>query len=259
MRYIITHGHIFKNAGTTFDYALKTAFGRDFCDHRDDKQMRQGGAEYLKQFILDNPNIKAISSHHLCNPLPESDKFKCIPVYFLRNPIDRVVSVYKFERKQARVTKGAEMAAKLTLEEYVRWRMTQEAPKVIFDYQTAYIGRKRHFKPTERVGLEALNRALQRLTTNEILAGTVEQFDESFNLINKELQRYFPNLNLVYEKRNVACQLDIRKKYQSALAELTNVLPEIISGNTFDLLLHKVVRDQIQQPEAEKNKTERLK
>lgn len=245
MRYIITHGHIFKNAGTTFDSALEKAFGKDFCDHRDDKEMRQGGADYLKQFILDNPNLKAISSHHLCNPLPESDEFKCIPVYFVRNPIERIISVYNFERKQKTGSLGAEMASKLSLEEYVRWRMTPVAPKVIFNYQTAYIGRTRNLRPVEKVNSSILNRAIDLINKQEIIVGTVERFDESFEKITKRLQKYYPDINFSYKKSNVNNTKSLEKKYSDALEALGPLLPQILKNNAFDLALHEAANENL--------------
>lgn len=245
MRYVITHGHIFKNAGTTFDYALEKAFGKDFCDHRDDKEMRQGGAEYLKQFILDNPNLKAISSHHLCNPLPESDEFKCIPVYFVRNPIDRVLSVYNFERRQKRGSKGAEMASKLSLEDYVRWRMTPDAPKVIFNHQAAYIGRTRNLRPDEPITTEIFLHAVDRIINQKALVGTVERFDESFRYITKELSRFFPEVDFVYEKKNVTNKSTTDEKLRQALEQLRPVLIEVIDGNAFDMALYHVADESL--------------
>jgi hypothetical protein len=245
MRYIITHGHIFKNAGTTFDYALEKAFGKDFCDHRDDKEMRQGGAEYLKQFIMDNPNLKAISSHHLCNPLPESDEFTCIPVYFVRNPIDRVVSVYNFECKQKRGSKGAEMASKLSLEDYVRWRMSPEAPKVISDYQTAYIGRTRKLHTHEAVTIGIFQRAIDILINERALIGTVERFDESFNYISKKLSEFFPEVDFVYERKNVTSQLSIDEKFRQAVDQLLPVLAQVVDRNAYDLALYRAVNEKL--------------
>lgn len=248
MRYIITHGHIFKNAGTTFDSALEKAFGKDFCDHRDDKAMRQGGAEYLKQFILDNPNLKAISSHHLCNPLPESEEFKCIPVYFVRNPVDRIISVYNFEKKQnPDLTLGAKMASKLPLTEYVRWRMTPDVPKVIFNYQTQYIGRSRSMRPTDIVSYSLLQRAIRRAESDDVLIGTVERFDESFEYIAKKLNDYFPGVEFDYEKKNVANSLSIEEKYKLALQQLTPVLAEVVSGNAYDLALYQAINEKLDQ------------
>jgi hypothetical protein len=246
MRYIITHGHIFKNAGTTFDSALEKAFGKDFCDHRDDKAMRQGGAEYLKQFILDNPNLKAISSHHLCNPLPQSDEFKCIPVYFLRNPIERIVSVYNFERKQkSTVSLGAKMASKLSLIEYVKWRMEPDVPKVIFDYQTHYIGALGQKKLKGVVDLKSFRNALDRLLSGEALFGVVEQFDESFEHIAEKLQTYFPETVFEFKKKNVSNSDGNNVKFQRAIKDLTKVLPEVIERNMYDLALFRAAKSVI--------------
>ena len=245
MRYIITHGHIFKNAGTTFDSALEKAFGEDFCDHRDDKDMRLGGAEYLKQFILERPNLKAISSHHMCNPLPESDQFKCIPVYFVRNPIERIISVYNFERKQETGSLGAEMASKLSLVDYVRWRMTPDAPKVIFDYQTAYIGRMRNIKPSERVSNTMLRRAIRLLEEDKIYVGTVERFDESFQYIADKLKPFFPDVEFLYERMNVNNNSKIHDKYLRALEQLAPVLPEVINKNAYDMALYEAVNEKL--------------
>lgn len=248
MRYIITHGHIFKNAGTTFDSALEKAFSKDFCDHRDDKAMLKGGAEYLKEFILANPNLKAISSHHLCNPLPESDRFTCIPVYFVRNPLDRIISVYNFEKKQnPNLTLGAKMASKLSLIDYVRWRMTPEAPKVIFNYQTAYIGRTRRMRPTDVVSHSLLQRAIRRATSDDILVGTVERFDESFEYIAKRLSDYFPRVDFTYEKKNVTNSRSVEDKYKLALQQLTPVLTEVVSGNAYDMALYQAINEKLDQ------------
>lgn len=247
MRYVITHGHIFKNAGSTFDYALERAFGKDFCDHRDDKDMLRGGAEYLKKFILDNPKIKAISSHHMCNPLPVSDEFQCIPIYFVRNPIDRVLSVYNFERKQKKGTRGAEMASKLSLEEYVRWRMSPEAPKVIFDYQTAYIGRTKNLRPNDSVTTEMLQRALGVVIKQKALVGTVERFGESFDYITQHLSSYFPGVNFKYEKKNVANNASSKEKFQQAVIQLGQVLGDVISRNAFDMALYKAADSKLNQ------------
>lgn len=247
MRYIITHGHIFKNAGTTFDSALEKAFGKDFCDHRDDKAMRQGRAEYLKQFILDNPNLKAISSHHLCNPLPESDDFKCIPVYFVRNPIERIISVYNFERKQKTGSLGAEMASKLSLDEYVCWRMTPEVPKVIFNYQTAYIGSRRKLHPADKVDYKMFQRAIQRVVKEDIYVGTVERFEESFQYIASQLKAFFPKADLMYIKKNVNNSHSLENKYLRALEKLAPVLSKVINGNAYDLALYEAINEKLDE------------
>ena len=64
-RVVILHGHMFKNAGSTFDWALNKNFGKAFIDHRDDAALLKGGGAYLSDFLNSNPEVKAFSSHHL--------------------------------------------------------------------------------------------------------------------------------------------------------------------------------------------------
>lgn len=253
MRYIITHGHIFKNAGTTFDYALKKAFGKDFCDHRDDISMRRGRADYLKQFILDNPNLKAVSSHHLCNPLPISKEFTCIPVFFLRNPIERIISVYNFERKQKHGTIGAEMASKLNLLDYVKWRMQPDIPKVIFNYQTLYIGSEKNSPPQQQVSANVFLHAIERINANNILIGVVERFDQSFSLISDSLSKFFPDHKFHYKKKNINDSNSNQEKYNNALARLQPLLTECIDKNAFDIALHNLANQKIDDSIARSN------
>jgi len=240
MRYIITHGHIFKNAGSTFDSALKKAFGNDFCDHRDDKSMRKGREDYLDEFIMDNPNLKAIASHHLCNPLPVSKHYTCLPVFFLRNPIERVVSVYNFEKKQPISSLGSKMAKKLSLVDYVKWRMQPDIPKVISNYQTAYIGSSQNLMPHEGVGLDIFNASVGRISNEAVFTGLVEQFAESFLALSEHLKKYFPDIEFNFKQTNVADSSKPEEKYIRALDLLRPVLPLLISENAYDLQLHNI-------------------
>ena len=64
--------------------------------------MLQGGSEYLKNIYIENPELVAVSSHHISfNPNEMvNENMKVLPVYLIREPIDRALSVYKFEKKQ---------------------------------------------------------------------------------------------------------------------------------------------------------------
>ena len=170
MRTVIAHGHIFKNAGTTFDWALEKNFGKSFCDHREDKPMRQQGASYLTQYLLDNPQINAISSHHLCET-STIDEIDIIPVFLLRHPIERILSVYTFEREQKSSSPGAKAAKKYNFKDYVQWRMDPEVNRTIRNYQTSYLAgdqtRKTSKACTLNVFNAALNKAQHNYTTTE--------------------------------------------------------------------------------------------
>ena len=145
-RKVIIHKHLFKNAGTTFDWILKNNYGNAFCDHRDDIPMRDKGEKYLINFLEKNPEIKALSSHHIWFTFSPSKSIELIPVYFLRHPIERIRSVYMFERKQQSETSGAKMAKKTNFREYVEWRMRDNVSATIRNFQTRYFAGVKNVK-----------------------------------------------------------------------------------------------------------------
>jgi len=147
-RKILIHCHIFKNAGTTFDWSLQRTFGQAFIDHRDDEPMRTGAA-YLGPYLQEQRQgqLKALSSHHVRFPLPELENIKLIPLVLLRNPIDRAGSVYSFERQQKSNSPGAINAKKLTFPEYIDWRMEPQANGVLRNAQVRSTG------PTQEINI----------------------------------------------------------------------------------------------------------
>lgn len=242
MRYLITHGHIFKNAGSTFDHALEKAFGESFLDHRDDEAMRQGGAKYLNQLILDNPELKAISSHHLCNPLPVSSNYTCLPVYFIRHPIERIISVYSFERRQNGETPGAVAAAKYDLLDYIKWRFDSERQLVISNYQVAYIGAQRLVTPQKPAGAKELKNCIQKHQSGHCFFGIVDEFDESFRRYREFIAPFFPDMEFAYEIQNVTSRSSFRNKLRAATLQLEPVLDLLYAMNAYDMALYDYVK-----------------
>ena len=242
MRYINTHGHIFKNAGTTFDHALEDTFAQNFLDHRDDDAMRNGGADYLNRLICETPDLKAISSHHLCNPLPISDKYTCLPIYFIRHPIERIISVYSFERKQNGETPGAEAAAKYTLLDYIKWRFDSKRQLVISNYQVAYIGQHQKYQTIKPVGINELKTCLSKHMKGEFFFGVVDEFEKSFKQFKQFIAPYFPDSQFNYEIKNVNSSDSFDEKLKKAIEALSPVLDQLYAHNAYDLALYDYVK-----------------
>ena len=258
MRYLIAHGHIFKNAGSTFDHALENAFGESFLDHRDDDAMREGGAEYLNQLILDNPGLKAISSHHLCNPLPVSNNYTCLPVYFVRHPIERIISVYSFERRQNGETPGAVAAAKYDLLDYIKWRFDSERHLVISNYQVAYIGAQRVITTQEPAGVKELKCCIQKHQSGTNFFGIVDEFDESFRRYREFITPFFPATEFSYQIQNVTSRSSFRDKLRAATLQLEPVLDLLYAMNAYDMALYDYVKAfyaATNEPETEELET----
>lgn len=200
-RTVILHGHIFKNAGTTFDWSLKRNFGEGFVDHRDDCEMRQQGAAYLLQYLMDRPGVVALSSHHLCCPLPHSSDIDFVPVFLLRHPIERIWSVYHFERQQQSSSPGARQAKKLDLKNYTLWRMQDDVYPTIRNYQVRYCtatGGGEHVQESAADLLEA-----EAYLRDRAMLGIVERYDESMVLMERQFAQRGLDVKLEYLAQNV--------------------------------------------------------
>lgn len=237
-RTVIIHNHIFKNAGSTLDWALARHFKRAFVDHRDNDLMRKG-AEYLGKFLIEKPKVRALSTHHLTLPLPELGNSHLLLAAILRDPIERVSSVYSFERKQKNsVTPGSMEAKNRRIKEYVLWRMRKDVGPTIRDFQTRRC--LPPFPTNTDVDLDMLERA-KHLVDNSPLLGLVELFDEAMVLFEEALRADFPNIDLSYIKQNVGQSQ--ASAADSRIAELRRdlgdeVFDTLLENNQSDIELH---------------------
>ena len=99
-RNIIIHYHLFKNAGTSIDLMLEDSFGSDWIQY-DEITGKHGKMlpSHFVEYILDNKNYKAISSHRLVPPIISHKHLNVFPIILIRNPIDRAFSAYQFQVK----------------------------------------------------------------------------------------------------------------------------------------------------------------
>ena len=247
-RGVILHGHMFKNAGSTLDWSLRRNFHKNFCDHRDDRSMRSGGANYLLDYLKNNANCQAISSHHLCMPLPEKSNFNLYPLFLIRHPIVRVRSVYDFERKQPEFTPGSIHAKKYSFIEYVKWRMRPDVNPTIRDYQLRYCLSKAY--ENKSIDIETYNLAINKLAKNTVM-GVVDRYDESMVVFEDKLRPAFPNINLAYviqnEGRKSKVEESVAVKAEKIITELGICSKQLIEQNQMDLKLYTYANKRLDQ------------
>lgn len=116
---VLLHYHVFKNAGSSFEWALEKNFGDSF--RRYDMQTPGGvlSADDIARYIAGTPDAKAISSHQATLPPPKIRGREIISSILIRDPIARIRSIYAFERRQEANTPGAIQAKQLDFKEYV--------------------------------------------------------------------------------------------------------------------------------------------
>lgn len=238
-RVVILHGHLFKNAGTTFDWSLQRVFKEGFVDHREDTCMRKGH-DFLKPFIRDNPELKAISSHHMQFPAPKINNIDIIPAILLRHPVARIISVYNFERLQDADTIGAITAKEKSLSDYVHWRMQPDTGPTIRDFHVRYCTRLRASRDLP-VSETRFKEALAFLATTP-LVGIVERYDESMVAFEHYLKPFVKNIDLSYIQQNVSNEqpLSLDQRIDSVLSALDNKTRKLVlENNHFDLALYE--------------------
>lgn len=241
-RVILIHHHIFKNAGTSFNYALKQAFGSKFIEY-DLPKSQVVTSDILKNCIQDNPQVMAISGHHIAMPTPQEEDFKTISSVLLRKPLARIRSIYDFERKQKADTAGAVKAKELGFKGFVEWRL-ETSPIVFCDYQTHYCSRTKlmnsKYRPTEA----DLELAIENLKAAAIV-GTVEQYNETLSIAQNCLRESFGDptidlkpVSLNITSKKVASDEEIQQKLVDDLGE--SLVDHLKEMNQLDTKLYKL-------------------
>jgi hypothetical protein len=242
MRKVLLHGHMFKHAGSTFDWSLKRSFGERFVDHRDDVAMRRGAAAYLRRYLQEHSDVAALSSHHLCCPLPGIPGTELIRAFLLRHPIERIWSVYHFERRQEASTPGAIHAKQYSFREYVAWRMRDDVNPSIRNFQTRFCSHLVN-RPRVKATHETLQEARETLESTPLI-GVVEAYEDSMLLFEAALHRAGLDVDLAYLPQNTARDHDgVDLSFDEKLEQVTSALGPlyelVLEQNRLDLALYE--------------------
>lgn len=249
MRKLVVHFHIFKNAGSTVDHILENTFGKRWAKFDKAEPATRIDSGEFARFVDENPHLIAVSSHQLPFPVPQVDNISLIPIVFFRHPIDRIRSVYDFERRQGLaygpVSKGADHASRLSFVDYLRWRLDTTANGVVHNHQTVWMNfnRKLFRYPILETDFDQVYSVVNALP----FFGIVERFDDSIALLRNTLNTHDLDLELGYEVQNrtqsAGDGLDKRLELMRyKLGEGT--WHELIERNSFDLRLYDLVNQE---------------
>lgn len=245
MRRAVFHFHLFKNAGSSVDRILRDSFPGGWAEREFRFTKKNWPYSKIKDWIEETPTIKAYSSHTARLPLPEVDGVELFPVFFLRHPLIRLHSGFKYELAQEADTPGARKAKETDFKGYLEWRLTRPNDASARNFQSnrlSHLYRAERGKLTEKKDLEDL--ALRALDTLPFI-GFVEQFDASMKTLARALSRKDLELKLSDAKENVNSDLSvttearvnaIRKDIGEALFE------RYCDHNSVDLKVYDIVK-----------------
>jgi hypothetical protein len=198
-RCILLHYHFFKNAGTTIEEILARSFGHFARLDNADPDRPISNAELL-EFLERNPRIEAVSSHHIHYPMPEAKGFLFFDICVLRDPLERLRSIYDFFREKPFPGYSLSDLANRTRSGEFLAELVERAPFHVNDVQVNLAANGEWDHPP---GEEDLERATRRMRTASFL-GVVDRFAESLVAAEYALRPVFPTLDCAQPAANVS-------------------------------------------------------
>ena len=243
-RSIIVHFHFFKNAGTSVEYLLKTHFGDAFETYEHGAPTETFPATVLTPYLESREGLQAISSHTISFPAPSHRDWAVFPIVFLRHPLDRILSMYRYEKQQDSDNPGALVARERGLAGYVESALFETGFRTFRNYQ-AWMLAGGHEAPEDDASLRfAATNALNRLP----VVGVVDEFAESVRQFTEWLSPHFPDLDLrpVHENRSEPGKSSIDQRVRTLRDRIGDELFERLEReNEADFELYQSVRRRL--------------
>jgi hypothetical protein len=246
VRFVLLHYHFFKNAGTTIEEILAHSFFEDYA--RLDTQDFDGAVsqEDLVSYLQRHPGMKAVSSHQFRYPVPQVPGYLFFDLCFLRDPIDRIRSMYDYFREKP---VPGEPASELARTESIGGFIAGLVKDHTYRVSNVQVNMLANGIVNDPPADTDLIRATQVMLKTSFL-GVVDCFHESLVAGQHFLRPVFPNLALAQQPANVsggledAMQSRIEKFKQACDAE---VFAELLRLNALDAeLLHRA-RSEVQR------------
>jgi len=245
MRFLILHYHIFKNAGTTVENLLQKSFPHSFARFEGDGRDAQLSAAELLAFVREHPALQAISSHHLRYPRPSAPGFVFFDLLFLRDPIDRLSSIYTFFQQDAL---SDDPLNQLAHESDLRGffvELLDKHPHIANNPQVNMLAGDGAY--TRPPGPADLARATETMLDAALL-GVVDCFHESLVAGQYFWHPAFPNLDIATVPANVTCASGSTLAGRRAEIEKAcgpQLYRELAGLNEFDLELVQRARAEV--------------
>jgi len=236
MRTIICHYHIYKNSGTSFDLMLAQNYGESHICFDGPFPFFSIDQEQLSRVIERKINIVAFSSHQIQLPVPASLDYLVLPVVFVRHPLLRILSIYRFKRQVFDGTSTSKAAQDMSFDEWLTYCFSdrQEVTHVS-NAQTRLLGAAYRQKPLIRRRPHAMeydvHQAIRNIESVKLLART-ELFDQDVGRFPEILRKYGIEFDFV----KVKPQNTTTNNHDKSINELLYSVKKLISERNYQKL-----------------------
>ena len=200
VRFVLLHYHFFKNAGSTIEEILEHSFFENYA--RLDTEDFDGAVSQadLISFLNRNPRMKAVSSHQFRYPVPRVPGYIFFDLCFLRDPMDRIRSMYDYFREKPI---PGEPASDLACEQPIGGFIAGLIEHHTYRVSNVQVNMLANGVVNDPPPEADLARATEVMLKTSFL-GVVDCFDESLVAGQYFLRPVFPNLALAQQPANVS-------------------------------------------------------
>jgi hypothetical protein len=242
MNKAIFHFHFFKNAGTSLDASFKANFlDNEWVTQEFPGNLLQNRTQ-VKNWVIQNPQVKCFSSHTAALPVPIIEDVKLLPVLFIRHPLDRIASVYSFERQQSGDSFGAVLAKNTSLKGYIETRNALGYDRQCRNFHVGLLSPM--FSAEHGSEFDRALKAIEELP----FVGLVEAFEQSLQRLEQWLaSEGLNNISLKLIEQNVSrnTSVSIEEKIKGFKQQLGDEFFEkVMEDNKQDMALYDVVKSR---------------
>ena len=197
-------------------YLLKKNFRDGFLTLYDIEKKSFLNDEEVKIIGTLFPNRKCIASHHIVSPLPQLENMKVsyLPFTFLRNPVDRIISNYlfnKFRHEKGIIKKEGPHSNFKDWFDYNNekgYKVSNGKWTYLSEMQLYYIDRSND-----------LAKAKKRLAEDFVFTGIAERFNESLLIMKDKFLKHGTYFDINYLIKNVTPKAGAAVKEKEMILE----------------------------------------